>query len=228
MVNYILMITAELENLTNLQPQGGCDNPNVTYYLKLKCGNCGEPTPKEAWLSLNETVPLPGSRGTGHLVQKCKFCAREGNITMITGKGRPLTQADSESERYAPVMQFDCRGFEPTDFVFGSNWQAESIEGTKFDGIDLSSGDFAEYDEKGEVPVMISNLRAMFSVGKWKRMRQKLCGVARKRTTVEIWERDGFLIFSFYPCVYFILYDPIVSNLINLTEFAKKDLIQRL
>lgn len=46
---------------------------------------------------------------------------------MITGKGRPLTQADSESERYAPVMQFDCRGFEPTDFVFGSNWQAESV-----------------------------------------------------------------------------------------------------
>ena len=35
MVNYALMITAELENLTNLEPQGGCDDPNFTYYIKV-------------------------------------------------------------------------------------------------------------------------------------------------------------------------------------------------
>ena len=35
MVNYALMINAELENLTNLEPQGGCDDPNFTYYIKV-------------------------------------------------------------------------------------------------------------------------------------------------------------------------------------------------
>lgn len=40
------------------------------FVLQLKCGNCGELTAKEAWLSLNETVPLPGGRGTAHVVQK--------------------------------------------------------------------------------------------------------------------------------------------------------------
>lgn len=40
------------------------------------------------------------------------------------------------------------------------------MEGTKFDDIDLSGGEFAEYDEKGECPVMISNLRATFDVMK--------------------------------------------------------------
>ena len=35
MVNYMLMITGELENLTNLQPQGGCDDPDFTYYFKV-------------------------------------------------------------------------------------------------------------------------------------------------------------------------------------------------
>lgn len=38
--------------------------------------------------------------------------------------------------------------------------------GTPFDDIDLSGGEYAEYDEKGECPVMISNLQATFNVVK--------------------------------------------------------------
>ncbi|XP_010526157.1 PREDICTED: UPF0587 protein C1orf123 homolog [Tarenaya hassleriana] len=166
MVNLVLEISADLENLTNLQPSGGCDDPEFPFFFKLRCGNCGEMTPKETCVTLGETVPVPGSRGTCHLVQKCKFCEREGNVTMVPSKGRPLTQEDTEAGKYAPVMAFDFRGYEPEDFVFGDGWKAESLEGTKFEGIDLSSGEFAEYDEKGECPVMISNLRARFRVVK--------------------------------------------------------------
>ncbi|KAL2544962.1 hypothetical protein Fot_14195 [Forsythia ovata] len=166
MVNYMLMIGAELENLTDLQPQGGCDDPNFTYYFKLKCGNCGEVTQKETCVSLNETVPSAKGKSDVHLAQKCKFCSRDGTVTMITARGSPLTQEHAEAGRYAPLMMFDFRGFEPVDFAFGSGWKAESIEGTKFNDIDLSGGEFAEYDEKGECPVMISNLCATFSVVK--------------------------------------------------------------
>lgn len=35
MVNCMLMISADLENLTNLQPQGGCDDPNFSYFFKV-------------------------------------------------------------------------------------------------------------------------------------------------------------------------------------------------
>ncbi|XP_073525351.1 CXXC motif containing zinc binding protein-like [Phyllobates terribilis] len=166
MVNYKLMIGADLENLTNLQPQGGCDDANFVYYFKLRCENCGEVTPKETCVCLNETVSLPKSRGTAHLVQKCKFCDREGNINMIPGRGQPLTLEVCESGKLAPLMQFDCRGFEPIDFAFGDGWKAESEAGTKFENLDLSPGEFSEYDEKGECPVMISNLRACFEVTK--------------------------------------------------------------
>ncbi|KAL3818976.1 hypothetical protein ACJIZ3_004881 [Penstemon smallii] len=166
MVNYLLMITADLENLTNLQPQGGCDDPSFTYYFKMKCGNCGELTQKETCVSLNETVPAAKGKGNIHLAQKCKFCSRDGTVTMMTGRGRPLTQAQAESGTYAPLMLFDFRGFEPEEFLFGSGWKAESTGGTNFTDIDLSGGDFAEYDEEGQCPVMISNLRAMFKVVK--------------------------------------------------------------
>ncbi|KAL0884317.1 hypothetical protein Bca101_008298 [Brassica carinata] len=130
MVNSVLKITADLENLTNLQPSGGCDDPNFPYLFKgacsclrsllfryllgvlaFECERCGEVTQKETCVTLNETFTPPGGRGTCHLVQK------------------------------------------------------ES--GTKFDEIDLSSGEeFTEYNEKGECPVMVSNFRASFSVTK--------------------------------------------------------------
>lgn len=35
MVNYMLMICADLENLIDLQPQGGCDDPNFSYFFKV-------------------------------------------------------------------------------------------------------------------------------------------------------------------------------------------------
>nr|KJB65611.1 hypothetical protein B456_010G103400 [Gossypium raimondii] len=106
MVNFMLKISADLENLTNLQPQGGCDDPSFPYLFKLKCGRCGELSQKETCVSLGDTVPLLQGKGTTNLVQK--------------------------------------------------------LEGTKFEGIDLSGDDFSEYDEKGECPVMISNLRSTF------------------------------------------------------------------
>ncbi|KAI3812492.1 hypothetical protein L1987_17202 [Smallanthus sonchifolius] len=159
----MLYITAELENLTNFQPKAGVDDPNFTYYFKLKCENCGEVTDKETCVSLSETLPL-AKKGTTNLIQKCKFCKREGTVTMIPGRGSSLTHDYSETGKYAPLMIFDCRGFEPLDFAFSSGWKAESPEGTKFEDINLDGGEFAEYDEKGECGVMISNVRSMFKV----------------------------------------------------------------
>ncbi|KAJ4836970.1 hypothetical protein Tsubulata_025280 [Turnera subulata] len=164
MVNFMLMITADFENIASLQPQGGCDDPNFYYLFKVKCGNCGEVSQKETCVTLNETVQQ--AKREVHLLQKCKFCARDGTVTMIPGKGRPLTSELAEEGKYAPVMLFDCRGYEPVDYIFGSGWSAESAAGTKYEGIDLSGEDFSEYDEKGECPVMISNPRSKFEVVK--------------------------------------------------------------
>lgn len=163
MVLYMLLISAELENLTNLQPLGGCDDPNYRYYFKVKCENCGEISQKETCVTMSESVPLSSGRATANLVQKCKFCGREGSIQMIPEQGQSLTLEQSQAERFSPLMVFDCRGFEPIEFSFGNGWKAESASGTFFD-VDLSGGEFADYDEKGECPVGVSNPRANFKV----------------------------------------------------------------
>ncbi|KAM7256262.1 hypothetical protein ACFE04_012003 [Oxalis oulophora] len=165
MVNFLLRITGDLENVANLQPQGGCDDPNFSYFFKLKCGSCGEVTEKETCVQLSDTMPLPTGRGTTNLIQKCKFCGREGTVTMVTGRGAPLTLDTAEKGDWASIMKFDCRGFEPLGFVFGDGWKVQSVAGTVFENVDLSE-EFYEYDEKGEVSVMISNLSSEFKVDK--------------------------------------------------------------
>ncbi|XP_029119385.1 uncharacterized protein [Elaeis guineensis] len=202
MVFYMLSFTAELENLTNLQPRGGCDDPNYPYYFKVKCENCGEVSQKETCVTMSESVPLPNGKGTVNLVQKdyrntlwdygvkhqapmhmamhffigsrCKLCGREGSIQMIPGHGQPLTHELSQHELNTRLMVLDCRGFEPVDFSFGDGWKAESTSGTPFE-VDLSGGEFADYDEKGECPVGVTNLRAMFTVVK---KQKRWCGTA--------------------------------------------------
>ncbi|CAI0408277.1 unnamed protein product [Linum tenue] len=196
MVNYWLMITAEFENVATLQPQGGCDDPSFTYFFKMKCGSCGELTDKETCVALERSVQIPGSKGTANLVQKayqsvmrmdlasskhrvvpiatvakvmsCKFCEREGTVSLIPGKGKPLTQELSEAGKYTGLMMFDCRGYEPVGFLFEGGWMVETAAGTKFEDIDLSDGEFMEYDEKGKCSVMISNLKSGFVVAKGK------------------------------------------------------------
>ncbi|KVH91547.1 Protein of unknown function DUF866, eukaryotic, partial [Cynara cardunculus var. scolymus] len=69
MVKFKLCIHAELVNLTNFQPQGGCSDPDFTYYFKLKCNECQEVTKKGICVSLNETVPL-SRRRTTNLIKK--------------------------------------------------------------------------------------------------------------------------------------------------------------
>ncbi|XVE70963.1 hypothetical protein DITRI_Ditri10aG0111800 [Diplodiscus trichospermus] len=166
MVKYMLKIAADLENLTRLQPEGGCDDPSFFYLFKLKCERCGELTRKETCVSLGYTVHLLVGKCNrfSNLVPKCKLCLRIGTVTMISGRGIPLTQEESEAGQYAPLMLFECSGYEPVGFVFAGGWKVESLKGTTFEGLDLARGDFAEYDQMGSCPVTISNLRYTFDV----------------------------------------------------------------
>ncbi|KAM0912383.1 hypothetical protein ACQ4PT_012833 [Festuca glaucescens] len=87
MVFFALLVGAELDGLTNLPPSGGCDDPSYPYYFKLRCESCGETSAKTTCVSLDEVVDLSNGKGTANLVQKCKFCTREGSIVMIPGQG---------------------------------------------------------------------------------------------------------------------------------------------
>lgn len=64
---------------------------------------------------------------------------------------------------FKPLVVFDCRGIEPVEFSPSKGWIAKAAEsGTVFTDIDLSSGDWADYDEKLSESVGIYELESKF------------------------------------------------------------------
>ncbi|KAJ3671180.1 hypothetical protein LUZ60_008606 [Juncus effusus] len=154
MVFYSLDIYAHLGGLSCLQPRGGCDDPDFSYYIKMRCDNCGEISPKWSCVILSEKVRLPDGKGDVHLYQKCKMCGKEGTVKMIPGNGKPCM-----SGIFQCLMVFECNGsLTPVEFSFGNEWKAQTSSGDVYE-IDLSKGDFAEYDEKEGKHVTFSNLK---------------------------------------------------------------------
>ncbi|GBG74280.1 hypothetical protein CBR_g18691 [Chara braunii] len=160
----LLEIKAELENLTNLIPE---PSPQQSWQFKIKCTSCNEESDKESGVTMCELYDIPNSRGKAHLVQKCKFCGRTGTLTAVEGRGKPYTAEDSEEGKFVPVACFECRGLEPIVFYPRDGWVARGTEsGTAFNDIDLSSGEFCDWDEKASASVGIYSIEHKFTVTK--------------------------------------------------------------
>jgi Eukaryotic protein of unknown function (DUF866) len=58
------------------------------------------------------------------------------------------------------VIELDCRGLEFVEFKPDGEWLAEGAEsGTKFTAIELSEGEWYDYDEKASSEVTIKDLK---------------------------------------------------------------------
>ncbi|XP_045157646.2 CXXC motif containing zinc binding protein-like [Mercenaria mercenaria] len=152
-----LQFKANLENLTNLKPEG----EDFRWYIKLKCLNCGEETTKFEYLTLTENAPLKGGRGHASMVVKCKLCARENSIDIL--RDTIAAYNADNSNQFKTMVVFDCRGVEPTDFSPRVGFTAEGEETrTPFPEVSLTEGDWNEYDEKKGEPVSITEIEHKF------------------------------------------------------------------
>ncbi|XP_043430953.1 CXXC motif containing zinc binding protein isoform X1 [Prionailurus bengalensis] len=175
-----LQLKATLENVTNLRPLG----EDFRWYLKMKCGNCGEISEKWQYIRLMDSVALKGGRGSASMVQKCKLCARENSIEphlgTWTGPGYgPVNFVFSyvseilsstiksynaeDNEKFKTIVEFECRGLEPVDFQPQAGFAAEGVEsGTVFSDINLQEKDWTDYDEKAQESVGIYEVTHQF------------------------------------------------------------------
>ncbi|KAI8144325.1 hypothetical protein BJV82DRAFT_65517 [Fennellomyces sp. T-0311] len=150
-----LYLKADLENITNLKPVN-----EYEWHFKIQCSSCRETD--QNWISFNphDTVEMSGSRGEANLVMRCKFCKRESSAQF-----EPNVQAYSAEKngKFQKIATFDCRGLELVDFSPRDPWVAEGTEsGTKFEDIDLTDGEWVEYDEKSGEPVGIAEIEVEF------------------------------------------------------------------
>ncbi|XP_006149474.2 CXXC motif containing zinc binding protein [Tupaia chinensis] len=152
-----LQLKATLENVTNLRPVG----EDFRWYLKMKCGNCGEVSEKWQYIRLMDSVALKGGRGSASMVQKCKLCARENSIEILSSTIKSYNAEDNE--KFKTIVEFECRGLEPVDFQPQAGFAAEGVEsGTVFSEINLQEKDWTDYDEKTQESVGIYEVTHQF------------------------------------------------------------------
>ncbi|EEH41969.2 DUF866 domain-containing protein [Paracoccidioides lutzii Pb01] len=115
------------------------------YSFKVQCTLCREIHPN--WVSFNrfEQHEIPGSRGEANFVWKCRLCTRTHSASIAAA---PASYEQSKNKGQK-VIEFDCRGLEFTEFKADGDWEAKGIESsTNFSGIDLTDGEWYDYDEK--------------------------------------------------------------------------------
>ncbi|XP_016066317.1 PREDICTED: UPF0587 protein C1orf123 homolog isoform X1 [Miniopterus natalensis] len=152
-----LQLKATLENVTNLRPVG----EDFRWYLKMKCGNCGEISEKWQYIRLMDSVALKGGRGSASMVQKCKLCARENSIEILSSTIKSYNAEDNE--KFKTIVEFECRGLEPVDFQPQAGFAAEGVEsGTVFSDVNLQEKDWTDYDEKAQESVGIYEVTHQF------------------------------------------------------------------
>ncbi|KAI8325123.1 DUF866-domain-containing protein [Martensiomyces pterosporus] len=154
MVKLVLQFQAELLNVTGLRPA----DEDYSWNFKVRCNSCNEVTDNFITISAEDNSKMSGSRGEANFVMRCKFCKRESSASIETSP-KPYTADDSGS--FVSILTLECRGLEPVEFEPRDGWVAEGTESqTPFD-IDLSEGEWYDYDEKagGEVSITDINFK---------------------------------------------------------------------
>ncbi|KAI5203973.1 DUF866-domain-containing protein [Aureobasidium subglaciale] len=147
-----LFLTAELNGVTDLAPIDTEDSP-FYYTFKVQCTSCREIHPNWVSVSRFEQNEVSGSRGEANFVWKCKNCKREHSANI---KEAPKAVVQNDTPKSQKIIEFDCRGLEFVEFKPDGEWKATGIESnTKFDAIDLTEGDWYDYDEKASEEVSI-------------------------------------------------------------------------
>jgi len=157
MVHLQLSIKAELENVTDLVPTAGFD-----YFFQVKCNSCHEVHPNLVTVNREEEREMSGTRGSANFVWTCKVCKRESSAKFDPEPARPYP-ADANGQ-FAPLLTLDCRGLEFVGFDPRGIWQCAGAEsGTKFTEVDLSEGEWTDYDEKAKQSVGIMEIESKWA-----------------------------------------------------------------
>ncbi|KAK1402551.1 hypothetical protein POM88_002156 [Heracleum sosnowskyi] len=96
------------------------------------------------------------------LYLKCEVCKRTGAVIVSGGKSIRLTQ--EHKGIFVLLMEINLNFFEPVECVFSHGWKAKTMSGKKMNNIDLSAGEFYDYDVECQCSISATNLKAMFEV----------------------------------------------------------------
>ncbi|CAG9329803.1 unnamed protein product [Blepharisma stoltei] len=170
-----ILIKARLEGIRNITPKS-----NFRWYFQVRCARCGEVNDKEIYLVAEEFHEKWGTPGTFNFVMKCKICENVGTINILNGsiknysvygavtasKNRDIEIEDYEGgsrEEFQPICQCETRGLVIVSYRLNDGFTVESLTNKIWEDVDLSQGDWCEYDEDAGTVVGIYDIETRVS-----------------------------------------------------------------
>lgn len=157
-MGFKLQLKATLENLSILTATDTTSTP-FEYTFEIQCTSCRETHDKPITINCYEQHEISGSRGEANFVSKCKICRKDCNITIEKSKKAEYTFEDSEEGKYVDLLIIEARGVDLVKFIPENGFfEAKGTKGTKFEEIDLSEGEFYDYDDDASQEVSITEI----------------------------------------------------------------------
>eukprot|EP01059_Diplonema_ambulator_P020105 TRINITY_DN33797_c0_g1_i1.p2 TRINITY_DN33797_c0_g1~~TRINITY_DN33797_c0_g1_i1.p2 ORF type:complete len:182 (+),score=51.74 TRINITY_DN33797_c0_g1_i1:62-547(+) len=158
MPKYAIMFKAQLEGIEKLT--FGTD---FRFNLDCEHPSSGEEY-KNLWVTQEEEMEIPGSRGTCHVMVKVGD-KRHGTIK-IEKFDKEFVYTGDQSGKFVKVCEIECRDLEPKKWVIetsASEFTAYGAEEkTTFDEIEFEDGAWFDYDDEAGCEVSIQELGFQF------------------------------------------------------------------
>jgi hypothetical protein len=152
---FLLKIKADLENIETLRPVEG-----VCWKFDIESSD-GE-RKEGITVSSTEIIELEGSRGEANFVMRWHKGDPPSYIKIVAVKKVDGSYNSKDGGKFATIAGFECRGLTITRYIPGEDFSATSSGGTVFEGVDLTEGDWAEYDDSNgnDLSVSITNFES--------------------------------------------------------------------
>ncbi len=161
---FVAYIKADLENVGS----ASIDVETATLTIDVKQGQSDE-TRESVTICREDEVPLDGSRGIANLVlsdwkASCSVLTADEFTTRFKKKKAalgetPRTVTDEDSGSWVPVVAFEARGLDVVRWrLREGDVSVRSAAGYPFEDVDLSDGDWADYDVEADAPVALSDI----------------------------------------------------------------------
>ena len=157
---FLLKIKADLENISTLRPVEG-----VCWKFDIESSD-GE-RKEGITVSSTETIELEGSRGDANFVMRWHKGSPPSYIKIVPVKKVDGSYNTKDGGTFATIAGFECRGLTITKFIPGEDFTATSAGGTVFEAVDVSDGDWADYDDQNgnDLSVSITNFESKIESG---------------------------------------------------------------
>mmetsp|Transcript_9959 Transcript_9959/g.11568 ORF Transcript_9959/g.11568 Transcript_9959/m.11568 type:complete len:169 (+) Transcript_9959:78-584(+) len=159
MVFIALKIKADCEGVTKLRAP-----KEYPWCLKVRQSDGGEERDNEVFICSLESHDLTGSKGTAHFILKWDGAKKESYINVVEEVKGLEFGFDSEKNEFQTIAVFECRGMEPFAWIPKGDMIAEATgnKSKTWNDIDLTEGEWAEYDDANDASVQILDIQHKF------------------------------------------------------------------